>query len=403
MSWPLENGRKSVTMMRSKSILSALKGPRAPWLQRRVEAVRTKCGILKEPEAPPGPSNAQHTSGAPTPPIQPAGSAPNVVTSLPAILIADHLGEGLEKRLETLGRGRARVIVSTDLRTTLNVIERDLPAAILVRTLSRTGAEELRAIDAARHGEPPIPLIWLSANQKGGDLGAALDAVQREVWDMTDHEASVEELQMRLDRLTTEARRMGEIVELRHRAQHDDRTDLLRGKAFEARLEEHVSAAQRHNLELALVLIDLDKFGQINKQHDHTVGDILIAQAGEIIRRTLRTEDVAGRIGGDEFAVVLPYTHKVDAARVVGRLVEEIHKLSGRPRGADSDIAVSASIGFETFNGRDLAGVEVLRQNAERALRAAKLAGGNQGVYYRQLAPQEPAAEDSKPEVPAED
>lgn len=315
------------------------------------------------------------------------------MTSQLTILIADHRGEGLAQRLETLGhggRGRARILVAQDLRATLRAIQQDQPAAIILDTLSKTGVEELRAIDAARSGDPPIPLLWLSGNQRGGDLGSALDTITNDVWDMTDREASLDEIEMRLHRLLADARRVGEIIDLRHRAQHDDRTDLLRATAFEGRLAEHVSAAQRHNLEMALVLIDLDKFGLINKQHDHTVGDLLIAQAGDTIRRTLRTEDVAGRIGGDEFAVVLPYTHKVDAARVVGRLVEEIQKLSGHPPGAKNEILVTASIGFETFNGKDLPSVAALRANAEKALRAAKVAGGNQGIYYRQLA-NEPA------------
>lgn len=373
-------------MKRTKSILARFSARSRPHARGGASAPATKCGIVKEQAPPHRTSNGDpSTTSAPTHPIQPAGSAPSYVTSPLTILIADHRGEGLEKRLETMGQGRARVLVTGDLRSTLRAIEKDLPAVILVDTLSKAGAEELRLIDAARAGDPPIPMLWLSSNQRGGDLGLALDAVQNECWDMTDREASVDEIHMRVARLLTEAKRVGELIELRHRAAHDDRTDLLRAKAFEQRLAEHVSAAQRHKLEMALVLIDLDKFGQINKQHDHTVGDILIAQAGEIIRRTLRTEDVAGRIGGDEFAVVLPYTHKVDAARVVGRLVEEIQKLSGRPRGAKDDVAVSASIGFETFNGKDLASVEVLRDHAEKALRAAKVAGGNQGVYYRQL------------------
>lgn len=307
------------------------------------------------------------------------------MNSPPTILIADHRGEGLEGKLRELDLAGFGVTVTRELRSTVREIERILPSLIIVDTLSRSGHEELRALDRARAGDPPIPLLWLTDNLKGGNLSTALDCMHNEVWDLADRAAPADEIKMRLGRLLTEASRLGEIIDLRHRAAHDDRTDLLRAKAFEARLEEHVSASQRHNLEMALVLIDLDKFGQINKQHDHTVGDILIAQAGEIIRRTLRTEDVAGRIGGDEFAVVLPYTHKVDAARVVGRLVDEIHKLSGRPRGAKDEISVSASIGFETFNGRDLPSAEVLREHAERALRAAKVAGGNQGVYFRQL------------------
>jgi len=311
------------------------------------------------------------------------------MTSSPLLLIADHRGEGLEQRLEELGLEGFRKKVTTGLRNTLRAMDEEVPDLIVLDSLSSAGVEELRALDGARAGNPPVPLLWLTRLDGVNPVGAALAAVRHEVWDLADRAAPSEELRLRLGRLLSEARLLGEIVDLRHRAHHDDHTNLLRVRAFQQRLEEHFSAAQRHNLDLALVLVDLDNFGAINKQHDHTVGDILIQQAGEIIRRTLRTEDVAGRIGGDEFAVVLPYTQKVDAARVVNRLVEEIHKLSGRPKGAKNNITVSASLGFETYDGKDIDSIETLRRHAERALRVAKERGGNVGVYYRQLEPAE--------------
>jgi diguanylate cyclase (GGDEF)-like protein len=307
------------------------------------------------------------------------------VNTTPLLLIADHRGEGLEDHLETLALDGFRCVVSTNHRGTLAAIDREIPALIIIDPLSRKGVEELRSLDEARTGNPPIPLLVLTYAERRADLIESLAALHNGLWDLTERRAPREEVAMRVGRLLNEASLHSEMRDLRHRASHDDRTDLLRVNAFQARLAEHFSAAQRHHFEMALVLIDLDNFGAINKRHDHTVGDILISQAGEIIRRTLRTEDIAGRIGGDEFAVVLPYTHKVDTARVVNRLVEEIHKLSGRPKGAQEDIVVAASLGFETFNGRDIATLEEMRTHAERALRAAKVAGGNRGIYFRQL------------------
>lgn len=303
----------------------------------------------------------------------------------PLLLIADHRGEGLEEHLETLALEGFRSQVTGNLRSTLSAIDQEIPALILLDPLSRSGAEELRSLDEVRTGNPPIPMLILTYAERRAALIDSLATLHNGLWDLTERHAPREEVAMRIGRLISEARLHSEMRDLRHRASHDDRTDLLRVNAFQQRLSEHFSAAQRHHFDMALILIDLDNFGAINKRHDHTVGDILIAQAGEIIRRTLRTEDIAGRIGGDEFAVLLPYTHKVDAARVVNRLVEDIHKLSGRPRGAQEDIIVAASLGFETYNGRDIQSLEELRTHAERALRAAKTKGGNQGIYYRQL------------------
>ena len=371
----------------------SITGPVAPWSRRRYAKSKVLRDLLgspqvPDPEPPPDPGPAQDRG----PLLDRDSESPahrvatrHAMSTTPLLLIADHRGQGLEDRLGALGLEGFRSRVSTSLRGTLQAIHEEVPALIVLDSLSSEGTEELRALDRARAGDPPVPLLWLTSLDGRTPISGALAAVRHEVWDLADRSAPDEELRLRLGRLLNEARLQVEVSDLRHRAHHDDHTNLLRPRAFQQRLEEHFSAAQRHDLDLALVLIDLDNFGAINKVHDHTVGDILIQQAGEIIRRTIRTEDAAGRIGGDEFAVVLPYTLKVDAARVVGRLVEEIHKLSGRPRGARREIVVSASLGFETFDGRDLDSVETLRLHAERALRVAKERGGNLGVYYRQL------------------
>jgi GGDEF domain-containing protein len=81
----------------------------------------------------------------------------------------------------------------------------------------------------------------------------------------------------------------------------------------------------------------------------------------------------------------LPYTPRVHAARVVGRLRQEIEVLSGPYPGTEKRVEISASIGFETYDGKDIESVEALRRHAEIALRRCKEAGGNRAMYYRQL------------------
>lgn len=216
-------------------------------------------------------------------------------------------------------------------------------------------------------------------------------------WDIVRRDAPPEEILLRAERLVASAQAQLDLDAARYRASHDDRTELLRPSAFDERLREHFSAAQRHHLELALVLVDMDRFGEVNKRYDHTVGDQLISRAGSVIRMSLRAEDVGARIGGDEFALILPYTQRVDAARVVSRLAGRFRALSGPPPAqfrppADEDegaplpvIRVSASLGFETFDGFDIDSPDELRARAERALHEAKARGGDQGVYYRSL------------------
>jgi diguanylate cyclase (GGDEF)-like protein len=302
----------------------------------------------------------------------------------PTILVCDHRGAGLAERRAALAGAGFAVELARDLRASLAACAAAHPALILLDPLTDGAAVELDAIERTRSASPAlVPVIVLHDDHEQLPPTFA-ERARRGLWDLMRRSASNAELLLRIELLRAQAERLGEIALLRHRATHDDRTDLLRPQVFQERLREHFSAAQRHGLDLALLVLDLDRFGRINKTFDHTVGDALIVEVAGAIRSALRAEDVAGRLGGDEFAVLLPYTKKVDAAQVAQRLREEIHLLTGSVREA-GDTEISVSIGFETFNGSDVDSVEELRRRAELALREAKHAGGNRGVYYRSL------------------
>lgn len=300
------------------------------------------------------------------------------------ILFCDHAERPLpDELLAALAESGLEVVRRTSLRASVETLRAGEPGLIVLHPLLPRSDLELSLMDEHRRAEAPVPMLVVVDRQDADGALRPHRVLSDPYWETIPRDASVEEWSIRIERALALSRDRAEVDELRHRASHDDRTDLLRPLAFQARLNEHFSAAQRHKLELALVLVDLDRFGQINKQHSHTVGDYLIAKVGEVIRGALRAEDVAGRLGGDEFGVVLPYTGKADSAQVVRRLGEAIRELSGRIPGAKSDIDVSASIGFETFDGNDLDSLEALREHAERALRASKRSGGDRGVYYR--------------------
>lgn len=302
---------------------------------------------------------------------------------LPTVLLCDHRGSGLARRLAGLEREGWRVEVTESVRRSLERLAGPPPDALVLDPLIEGGAVEVEALDRA--GAAQIPLLLLADPTRVAIALGVLARSPERVADLAHREADVEEVRVRLDRLAASSSARAELVALRHRALYDDRTELLRPEAFQRRLAEHWSAAERHGHELALVIADLDRFGQFNKRYDHTVGDRVLARVGEAIRSALRTEDVAGRLGGDEFGCVLPYTRKVDAARVVHRLRERIRAVSGQIGGAD--LEVSASLGFETFDGRDVESVEALRSHAEAALREAKRRGGDRALYYRLLPP----------------
>ncbi len=299
----------------------------------------------------------------------------------PTILLCDHRGSGLAERLSGLESGGWRLAPCSTVRASLERLADGLPDALILDPLVPEGSAEIEAL--SRGAAAALPLLVVSDAERAARALAALARLEGRPTDVVLREAPLGEYRARLERLFREAAARAELDDLRHRALHDDRTELLRPEAFDRRLAEHWSAAERHRQELALVVLDLDRFGLFNKRYDHTVGDQVLGRVGDAIRDMLRAEDVAGRLGGDEFGVLLPYTRKVDAAHVVNRLRENIGRISGRIEGAD--LVVSASLGFETFDGRDLKSPDLLRRHAEFALRFAKQRGGNCAVYYRLL------------------
>jgi diguanylate cyclase (GGDEF)-like protein len=307
------------------------------------------------------------------------------MNSAPILLLCDHRGEGLIEALEPLAKRGFHLVFSRQVRDTAREMRRARPNLIVIDPLVPGGRAELDQLHDAATAEASLPVLLVADPLDPLPAARALERLHSIACDLVYRSAPLEEFILRIESLLGRAHHVRETEELRHRALHDDRTDLLRPQAFQQRLHEHFSAAQRHRFDVALVLIDLDDFGVINKRFDHTVGDLLIARVGEVIRQTLRTEDVAGRIGGDEFAALLPYTGRVDAAHVVRRLRDAIAALSGTLGTREGTVEISASLGFETFDGSDLDTLETLRSHAEIALREAKRSGGHRAVYYRSV------------------
>ncbi len=316
------------------------------------------------------------------------------MTSPPLILVCDHRGEGLAETLRPLASVGFRIEESLGPGQTRLAIRRLGPSVVLIDPLARGGVAELELLERAR-GSRPLPVLVVAEPSDPLPAVLAARALGDGPWDLIYRGAPLEEYLMRVEQLRRAVQGRLELDEMRFQAVHDDRTALLRPIPFETRLREHFSAAQRHSFDMALILMDLDSFGQVNKIFGHTTGDRVIDQVGSVVRENLRAEDVGGRLGGDEFGVILPYTRRVDAARVVHRLRDQVRELTGPDGDSGREVRVAASIGFETYDGSDLETVETLRRHAEEALRRAKEMGGDSAVYFRAGSPEGAGSEET--------
>lgn len=157
----------------------------------------------------------------------------------------------------------------------------------------------------------------------------------------------------------------------------DGLTRQLNHRAIYERLTEELERARRYRTPLSVILCDLDDFKQVNDTHGHLAGDLVLREAAAVLRSCLRTTDVLGRYGGEEFLAVLPQIDLASARQAAERLRLGLEGHSVRlPSGAT--VRVSASFGVATWD--ELAqptSVDLLVSLADRRLYDAKAAGRN--------------------------
>jgi len=163
------------------------------------------------------------------------------------------------------------------------------------------------------------------------------------------------------------------------KANFDALTELPNRELFHDRLEQEIKKSVRSGLPIALLLIDLDQFKEVNDTLGHEMGDLLLQQAANRIVNCVRATDTVARLGGDEFTVVLPQLHDVLIARQLAQKI--INKLAEPFYLRDEVIHISASIGI-TLYPADATEIVNLMRNADQAMYAAKNEGRNRFSYF---------------------
>lgn len=165
-----------------------------------------------------------------------------------------------------------------------------------------------------------------------------------------------------------------ELVEqLQSAATTDELTGLCNRRALEERLSAEISRSLRHRLHTSVLLVDLDRFKVVNDTMGHAAGDHLLRLVGDILRHQGRTLDVVGRLGGDEFLVILPMTTPAEARIYIGRVEDNLRELR-RSRPEYGNCTLSIGIAESPQHGTT---VSSLLAAADGALYKAKRGGRN--------------------------
>ena len=157
-----------------------------------------------------------------------------------------------------------------------------------------------------------------------------------------------------------------------HLATHDGLTGLSNRSAFEANLQWVLAYARRNRKQIALFFVDLDGFKSVNDSLGHAVGDKILSEVGTRIRALVRTSDMAARIGGDQFIVMLQDLRRGADAMLVAQKFQDV--LSQPFQLEDNRVQLSASIGI-TFFPDDGSDAELLIKNADAAMYHSKVHG----------------------------
>lgn len=165
----------------------------------------------------------------------------------------------------------------------------------------------------------------------------------------------------------------------------DPLTGLYNRRHFGRMLEQQFAEAQRFDQDLACVMIDLDKYKQLNDTLGHQVGDELLVLAGKVIGANMRRMDVAARYGGDEFILLLPKSGAEDAAIAADRIRQEFRVSSSLLLAREE--GVSMSVGIGSIRENLPIGAEQLVASADAALYMAKEAGRDRVHLFPQQAP----------------
>jgi diguanylate cyclase (GGDEF)-like protein len=168
--------------------------------------------------------------------------------------------------------------------------------------------------------------------------------------------------------------------ELEQRAYTDYLTGLANRRYFLEQAENELARTLRYGRELSILMLDVDRFKQVNDTYGHKVGDLVLQKLSEVFRTTLRDVDIIGRVGGEEFALLLPETGVEQAMQAAERLRTAIASAHVTLDGG-LPLRFTASFGVTNLREKDV-NIDVLLNQADQALYRAKNGGRNRVCMY---------------------
>lgn len=171
--------------------------------------------------------------------------------------------------------------------------------------------------------------------------------------------------------------------QMRYLASYDTLTQVSTRRAFLNNFSQRLQLAMQNKTGLAVAYLDLDDFKRINDRYRHAMGDQVLTQFAAVIRDNMRKSDPVGRMGGEEFALVISDISVDAALQVLEKLRQKTAQL--RFSAHESEFGITVSIGMSYLKAGEVSSVDQLLHEADNALSRAKKSGKNCVVDYASL------------------
>lgn len=293
----------------------------------------------------------------------------------PLILIGDTDQEAIQHLRTVLEGWQYPVELLSEGRAVLRRLMEPTPPAIAILDFNLPGLSTTEVVAEFRR-RTQKHAVWIMLTSRNASSEIIRTASDAGVDDFL--QKPIDELDLRV-RLRTADRVQSvysdlhaQMAAVRFHASHDRLTGLLNREALLTKLFEETDRVQRMKTPLTMLLIDLDSFSQVNADYGYAAGDRILKELAQRFKRYLRSYDLVGRCGEDEFLIALPGCSLEEGTSMAERLHRAVLQ---KPFHLERDIVpVTASIGLAQSHGRSP--LVVLRE-AERSLAEAKLSGGN--------------------------
>ena len=294
-----------------------------------------------------------------------------------SVLVADDSPVYRKLVEQALAEDSCPVLYANSGHQAIEIFEREHPDLVITDWLmpDLTGIELCQRIRAGEQSSYTYIIILTSNAEKANvvkGLSAGADDYLTKPFDRQELLARVHVGQRLID-LHRQIEAKNRLLE--ELALTDPLTGLPNRRAIESWASRQLSGAARHGFALWVVLMDLDHFKSVNDTHGHDAGDAVLKRFGDILRANTRLSDISGRIGGEEFLLVLTHADEKSVVVVLDRMREQL--AAGPVEWNRATIHVTASFGVAGFCGKHAPEFSELVRQADEALYRAKDAGRN--------------------------